>query len=318
MLVVEVAAATGGLASQIVFAANGWYGENDVGLVLIGLAAMAAIVAWILLVLTHRLYRNFRDGGCELRYDVSSAAWAWFVPFFNLVRPKQIIDDIWRTADPTRRKWSNGLIGCWWGFTIASGPVPYVAPVAATLGWVVVGRLIDDQDRRAASRGRAADPPSRRWWTLPAVTLVLAAGAALVTALVQPGTSTIAGSPARGPAMLDHLDAGTCFDTPSAIDVVAVVTVVPCQNPHDEEVFAVFELSTSRAPSAADAAETGLDECLARFTPFHGSFEVSDGLDVIVYTPDEQAWRSGDRTATSAVARIDGAPLVGSAAAGGG
>ena len=49
-----------------------------------------------------------------------------FVPFLNLVRPKQIVDDIWRATDGEPARWSwrsapvDASIHAWWAFLVAS------------------------------------------------------------------------------------------------------------------------------------------------------------------------------------------------------
>jgi hypothetical protein len=56
------------------------------------------------------------------------AVGAWPVPFLNLVRPKQIMDTIWRGSDPDRPPvdgfWSNGpvpvLVHLWWAVLLLS------------------------------------------------------------------------------------------------------------------------------------------------------------------------------------------------------
>ena len=53
-------------------------------------------IAW-----TRRLYRNLVPlGRMDLRFSEGWAVGAWFVPLLNLVRPKQILDDIWRGDPP--------------------------------------------------------------------------------------------------------------------------------------------------------------------------------------------------------------------------
>jgi hypothetical protein len=76
----------------------------------------------LLALWTRRLYGNLRALGTrELRFPEGWAVAGWFVPFLNLVRPKQIVDDIWRASDPRRRleeAWDEQplsiLLGWWW------------------------------------------------------------------------------------------------------------------------------------------------------------------------------------------------------------
>ena len=55
-------------------------------------ASYVALAVW-----TSRAYRNlFALSVTDLRFTPGWGAGAWFVPFLNLVRPKQIVDDMWR------------------------------------------------------------------------------------------------------------------------------------------------------------------------------------------------------------------------------
>lgn len=48
-----------------------------------------------------RAYRNLAAVGTEsLRFEAGWAVGGWLVPFLNLVRPKQIMNDLWRATDP--------------------------------------------------------------------------------------------------------------------------------------------------------------------------------------------------------------------------
>jgi len=70
------------------------------------LIALLEFLLWlgtvvVFLVWFRRAYRNLPALGAEsLRFSSGWAVGAWFVPFLNLVRPKQIMDDIWRASDP--------------------------------------------------------------------------------------------------------------------------------------------------------------------------------------------------------------------------
>ena len=71
------------------------------------LVAGVAFVAWF-----HRMYKNLGALGSPPRFSSGWAVGAWFVPFLNLVRPKQMADEIWRGANPSTR--STGLVSWWW------------------------------------------------------------------------------------------------------------------------------------------------------------------------------------------------------------
>jgi hypothetical protein len=120
-----------------------------------------------------------------LRYTEGWAIGAWFIPLFNLVRPKQILNDIWRGSGPAdgddwRHRSVIPLLHWWWGlwilaavlwrstanraanldearstaFRSVAGDVVFV--VAAVVAIVAITRLTDRQERTAdrADAGR--------------------------------------------------------------------------------------------------------------------------------------------------------------------
>jgi hypothetical protein len=77
----------------------------------------------------YRAYSNLpRLGVRSLRYKPGWAIGSWFIPIFNLFRPKQIANDIFRGSEPGAADrsglWSrpvDSLLNWWWGLFILSG-----------------------------------------------------------------------------------------------------------------------------------------------------------------------------------------------------
>jgi hypothetical protein len=100
-------------------------------------------IAWM--VWFRRAYRNLPElGAHDLRYKRGWAVGAWFVPFLNLWRSKQIANDIWRASDPSAPAHQDAawherpvprLLAVWWLFWIVTSMLSNVA-----------GRLIFDAD----------------------------------------------------------------------------------------------------------------------------------------------------------------------------
>lgn len=90
----------------------------------------AVFIAWIRVA-----YGNLEAFGAKgsLRWSVGWSVGAWFVPFLNLWRPKQIVDDTWRASDPNlpRGPQRGGelrpplLHHVWWGLWIVVGSLGY-------------------------------------------------------------------------------------------------------------------------------------------------------------------------------------------------
>jgi Domain of unknown function (DUF4328) len=59
------------------------------------LATVTGFLVWF-----HRAYTNLHALRTEaLRFRAGWAVGGWFVPILNLVRPKQVMNDIWRGSD---------------------------------------------------------------------------------------------------------------------------------------------------------------------------------------------------------------------------
>lgn len=110
--------------------------RQSVAAVLLLVAYVAAVVFFIRWF--NAAYRNLPLlGQTELRFKPGWAIGAWFVPFLNLWRPKQIANDIWRGSKPGaptlhRDAWQSApvpaLLGVWWAAWIVA---TYVGNIAA-------------------------------------------------------------------------------------------------------------------------------------------------------------------------------------------
>jgi hypothetical protein len=92
-----------------------------------------AVVGVLFLCWLHQLVSNLH----RLRPGTqrSSAGWAvgvWFVPFLNLVVPKQVVNDLWRATTPEGRRQSQPptVLSLWWAGWLIEGVVVSVAVVA--------------------------------------------------------------------------------------------------------------------------------------------------------------------------------------------
>ncbi len=101
------------------------------------------------------------------------------------------------------------------------------------------------------------------------------------------------------------LEAGQCFDRPTDPDVTSVPPV-PCRQPHDLEVVAVFTLDEGEYPGRPEVARAAGEGCQQRFADYVGTTLDSSGLLLVPYTPDRLAWEQGDREVTCAVSLADG------------
>jgi hypothetical protein len=110
------------------------------------------------------------------------------------------------------------------------------------------------------------------------------------------------------------LSAGDCFDDPGfGPEDVFAIPGVPCSEPHDNEVYAVFDLPGESWPDDADVERMAYQGCLDRFEEAIGAtYEAS----ILAYTtlfPSEDSWETlGDREVVCIAYHMDTEKLQGS------
>ena len=108
---------------------------------------------------------------------------------------------------------------------------------------------------------------------------------------------------------------GDCFNdySESYTNQVTSVPGVPCSDPHDNEAFAVFDVTIPSYPESEDAmAEIAHNSCVQRFDSFVGRDYASSSLDIITLYPTSQSWKRDDREVVCAVYDMEENKLVGS------
>ena len=87
------------------------------------------------------------------------------------------------------------------------------------------------------------------------------------------------------------LEVGDCFDdTAMGINEVTEVPEVPCLLPHDNEVYALFELPPGAFPGDEEVEASATLGCYERFSVAIGkSYEESE-LDFLAMHPTEASW----------------------------
>jgi hypothetical protein len=116
-----------------------------------------------------------------------------------------------------------------------------------------------------------------------------------------------------GAASVFSLQVGDCFnDEAGAGDVITDVPVVPCDEPHDNEVFFEFAMTDAVFPGNDAAIESGALRCLEQFQPFVGSDYLESELEIFPITPTAQSWEDGDRIVYCVLYALDLSKLEGS------
>ena len=108
------------------------------------------------------------------------------------------------------------------------------------------------------------------------------------------------------------IEVGACFDDTEESQVSSVPEV-DCAEPHDNEVFAVFDYTdadTFPGNEALDAAATDL--CIAQFQDYVGAAYLDSTLEVFPIIPTQASWDDGDREVICALYNDDFSKLTGS------
>ena len=107
---------------------------------------------------------------------------------------------------------------------------------------------------------------------------------------------------------------GDCVQLPdSAATQVASVEGVPCEAPHDAQVFAEFDIADQATfPGVAAVEQAAGEGCASRWESALGPYDEGRGLDFTFFTPTQESWDADDREVTCFVVSVDGTPLDGS------
>lgn len=106
-----------------------------------------------------------------------------------------------------------------------------------------------------------------------------------------------------------ELEVGDCFDDPDNFIEVSDVEIVECEEPHDNEVYALFVIPDGDYPGE-DALETrSINDCLDAFQPYVGRDFASSSLDASYLFPSSESWAVGDREVACFTFDFGGAKL---------
>jgi hypothetical protein len=143
--------------------------------------------------------------------------------------------------------------------------------------------------------------------------IAVGGGAFLVNHFMQADRDATGAIVDAGSVDAFQMRVGDCFDDGSTFDDDEVNSVpgVPCSSPHDNEVYAVFDVAATAFPGDA-MAEMAHEGCLQRFEGFVGKDYESSSLDIATLYPSAESWRENDREVVCAVYDVEAAKLTGS------
>lgn len=91
------------------------------------------------------------------------------------------------------------------------------------------------------------------------------------------------------------LTVGDCFNDPDTLSEVSDVEMVECSEPHDNEVYATYDIAGSDFPGQDAVQADAAEGCVDRFEAYVGRDFMSSSLNVSALTPTDQSWGQGDR-----------------------
>lgn len=82
--------------------------------------AMATVAGVLLPWWTFRAYSNLPALGAQPRFAGRWPVLGYLVPPWSLVRPVQILAELWQPARPTERGWARAVVAAWWGLNLGT------------------------------------------------------------------------------------------------------------------------------------------------------------------------------------------------------
>jgi hypothetical protein len=127
-----------------------------------------------------------------------------------------------------------------------------------------------------------------------------------------PSSTTTAGEiDGRGETItVLELAMADCWDDPQSEDLVDEIEVLPCDEPHDYEVFEVFDAADGEFDRAT-VSDGANERCLAAFDAFVGIAYEESRLGFFPLIPTADGWEAGDREVLCSLADSGGKKLVG-------
>jgi hypothetical protein len=112
------------------------------------------------------------------------------------------------------------------------------------------------------------------------------------------------------------LKVGDCFDDQTVdgefITEFATVPMVDCDDPHDNEVFAVIGLGGGTFPGEDTLVEEVFETCVPLFESYVGSPYATSRLNIFPIYPTEDVWVAGDRKGVCGLYDLNLEKLTGS------
>ncbi len=110
-----------------------------------------------------------------------------------------------------------------------------------------------------------------------------------------------------------EVQVGDCFDDAAFNGEVSEVPGVPCAEPHDNEVYATFDVTTDSWPGDEAIEEIATDGCYERFQAAIGESYEDSEIDFTTIYPSSGSWKErSDREVICVAYQMELEKLTGS------
>ena len=129
---------------------------------------------------------------------------------------------------------------------------------------------------------------------LIAIFCLALSGCSLNAASADP-PAAVGPSPGADASTAEDLKVGDCLNDAELSGIVTSVPVVSCEEPHDSEAYAEFDLDEGPYPGSDAIVARGDAGCVEAFAAFVGIPRNESHLAYSYYQPTESSWPQGDR-----------------------
>ncbi len=130
--------------------------------------------------------------------------------------------------------------------------------------------------------------------------LVLVAGI-VVAVVTSPQRSATGRVTRQGTTDVFSLRAGDCFQNPSTQLGITNVTVIPCTQPHNAQVYAEFPVTGSGYPGGSALRQLAAQGCHARIRGHVNRSLVTNTMSLRFLYPEQQSWTDGQHSITCVI-----------------
>jgi hypothetical protein len=170
-----------------------------------------------------------------------------------------------------------------------------VAILSVIFAFIALRRI-----KRLRQRGRGlaiAGLALSGFWVVVVVAAIVAVNTGKATRSATTGVITH-----RGHINAFSLRVGDCFDNPAGARAVNTVTAIPCDQPHNAQIYGKFKLTGSdfSYPGAVVVAQRARSGCNARIGTVNKSMTTT-AMTVRILLPEKTSWVAGQRTVSCMV-----------------